>query len=78
MAKVTPIIDGDAFLQWLSGAGIIPNTTRRVVIDACVGEALMLYIEQYGTKSFIDLEPPAALINAVQVSVLGIGESKNG
>lgn len=52
------IISGDQLAQALIKAGIIPENTRRVVIDITAGQAARLYVEEYGTEALLDLIPP--------------------
>jgi hypothetical protein len=54
-------LHSQAFLDWLKGAGIIPERTRRVVIEATVNELVKIYIEQVGTDELISVEPPPEL-----------------
>lgn len=53
------------FLQWLADAGVIPYTTRRVVIDANMGEALVFL-----------LEVPDGLANSVQAHQISSGNEE--
>lgn len=62
------IIHGKAFLSWLIKEGIVPAETRRVVIDASVDSAVVIYIEKYGTSAFISVKPPPELRTAVKVT----------
>lgn len=45
-------------MEALHAAGIIPKETRRVVIDATANEAILIYVEQYGTDVLVNLIPP--------------------
>jgi len=63
-------IHGQQFLDWLRASGIIPESTRRVVIDAKVGEVVRMYCEQYGSDALISVEPPSELRGAM-VTIVG-------
>lgn len=58
-------IHGKDFLDWLERGGITPANTRRVVIDAQVGHATLIYVEGMGSRGMIDVDPPAELRGAV-------------
>ena len=49
-------IVGRGFLNRLCELGIIPSSTRRVVIEAAVDGATMIYVEQYGDKRLFSVE----------------------
>ena len=52
------IITGNALLKALHEAGIIPAETHRIVIDATVNEAVIIYVEQFGTEELVKLIAP--------------------
>lgn len=49
------LITGDKFVAQLMELGIVGKRTRRVVIDAAVGEAIMLTIEEFGDDRLLQL-----------------------
>lgn len=59
------VVIGRDFLSWLAKAGIVPELTRRVVIEASVGDAVRIYAELYGSGEMLSVEPPDALRGAV-------------
>lgn len=58
---------GQVFIAWLERDGIIPDSTRRVVIDAEFGKVVTMYVEQFGSASLVDVHPPAELRTAVSI-----------
>ncbi len=48
---------GNSFLKALEDAGVLKpeDKTRRVVIDATIGEPLMIYIENIGDERVLQL-----------------------
>lgn len=58
---------GKLFLAWLHEQGIIPENTRRVVIDARHDSVVVIYTEQYGTDRLIKVEAPPELKTAIVV-----------
>lgn len=58
------IIHGRGFLGWLIDNGIVPKETRRVVIEASVEMATVIYVEQYGTEELIKVQVPESLKQA--------------
>jgi hypothetical protein len=52
------IVTGNALLKALHEAGIIPAETHRVVIDATANEAVIIYVEQFGTEELVNLIAP--------------------
>jgi hypothetical protein len=48
----------NGLLKALVDAGIVPPETRRVVIDATVNDATIIYVEQFGTEALINLIAP--------------------
>lgn len=62
-------IAGKEFLGWLRNAGIIPERTSRVVIDAGADGAVLMYITMYGDESLLSVKPPPAL--GVEIKVVG-------
>jgi hypothetical protein len=61
-------IIGKAYLDWLKGFGIIPEESRRVVIDIVADEAIIIYVEKYGTKKLLAVEPPPELFAATVIT----------
>lgn len=70
-----PATSSKSFLDWLRRSGIIPENTRRVVIDAKVNDVVMIYIEQYGTTALLDVDPPPEFFTA-QVKIVGQEDAK--
>jgi len=62
------VISGNQFIKGLCELGICNELTRRVVIDATVGEVIMVYVEQYGSKDLLQVGLTAS---DIQVFVLG-------
>lgn len=58
------LITSDAFISWLRNAGVVTDLARRVVIDSRIGEAVIIYVEQYGTEGLINGLPPPELLSA--------------
>lgn len=50
----TPIL-ADALIKEFQKAGVITETTSRVVIDATWGEILRVYCECYGSESVVEV-----------------------
>jgi len=46
-------------MQVLEKLALDPAKIRRVVIDAQIGQALVLYIEHYGDDRILSVEPPS-------------------
>lgn len=51
-------VHGKEFLDWLRTGGIIPENTRRVVIDASVNSATMIYVETFASRKMIEVDVP--------------------
>lgn len=53
----SPIIHGRRFLEALENAGVIQRADRirRVVIDADLNRAVMVYVERLGDERLIDV-----------------------
>ena len=64
------LVHGKQFLAWLSDNGIVPERTRRVVIDAAVNAAVMVYTEQFGDERLIDVRllDPGVEVRVIEVS----------
>lgn len=60
-------IPGKAFLDWLKREGIVPENTRRVVIDAEANSPIIIYVEMYGGDKLIEVEPPPELRVGVKI-----------
>ena len=65
MAKAT----GNDMIKWISSMGLVPENTRRIVIDVPVNGAVIIYAELYGTTKMINIVPPAEL-EAAKVEIL--------
>lgn len=52
-----PLITGGSFLEHLCELGIIPRTSKRIVIEAAVDSAVTIYVEQYGDKRLLSVRP---------------------
>jgi hypothetical protein len=52
------LIHGLAFLRWLRDSGIVPENTRRVVIEAGVDTPVTIYCEQFGSEALVSVEAP--------------------
>lgn len=52
------VMDLEKMCAWLKEVGIPADNVRRVVIDISVDDAAMVYIEQYGEESILDVTPP--------------------
>ena len=63
------LIAGKEFVKWLEDAGIVPERTSRVVIDAACDGVVHIYVAMYGDESLISVKPPPAL--DVEVMVVG-------
>ena len=50
-----PIITGDKFVAGLMELGIVDNRTRKVTIEAEVGEVITLTIERFGDDRLLKL-----------------------
>ena len=60
MSERKRVISGNEFMvKWAEALGL-PPTTRRVVIDADVNKALIVYVSCYGTEDLLTIEPPSA------------------
>jgi len=55
---VIKFIIADEYLQNLVNAGIIPEETGRVVIDARAGNPVYIYVMQYGTEELLRVGMP--------------------
>lgn len=62
-----PVISGRAFLLWLIDNGVIPDRSRRVVIDASYDSIVAIYVETVGTEKLIKVEVPTELVGATKV-----------
>ena len=75
-------IHSKAFLEWLERFGLIPENTRRVVIEASVDSAVMIYAELFGTSPMVEVDPPPELRGARVVvnggNEVGEGEAGDG
>lgn len=60
-------ITGRTFLQWLIDNGVVPDRTRRVVIDASYNSFVSIYIETFGTEKLIKVGVPSELLTATKV-----------
>lgn len=60
-------IPGQTFLDWLKREGIVPENTRRVVIDAEANNPIIIYVEMYGGDKLIEVEPPPELRVGVKI-----------
>lgn len=65
-----PVITSDAFQKALIEAGVVrvEDRVRRVVIDATVGDATIMYVERFGDEKLLKVVP--ALVG-VEVRVVG-------
>jgi hypothetical protein len=65
------IITSDAFQKALIEAGVIrfEDRVRRVVIDATVNEATVMYVERFGDEKLLEVVP--ALVG---VEIRAVGE----
>ena len=61
------IVDGRTFMHALVDAGVITNATTRVVIDVELLGPVIVYVEQYGTKSLLELAP---LLKGAKIHIL--------
>jgi hypothetical protein len=68
------IIHGKKFLEWLRQCGIIPERCCRVVIDASVDSAVMIYTEHYGTEKMLSVVPPPELFGATVITTEEIND----
>jgi len=50
-------LSGDDFLLALEKAGVLQKAdlTRRVIIDACIGQRVVVYIENVGDARLLDI-----------------------
>ena len=48
---------------------IEPSNVRRIIIDAKVNSAVIIYVEQYGTDKLFDLRPPD--VSAAEIRIAG-------
>ena len=53
--------------DWLRLIGIDTATTRRVVIDIPSNGAVTIYIEKFGTRAMLSVEPPPELGTAIKI-----------
>lgn len=60
MTEQNPI-KGKHFIDWLIEQGVIPDYTRRVVIDADYRNVVLIYVEAIGTDNLIKIELPESL-----------------
>ena len=63
------LIHGKQFLNWLKAAGVVPERTIRVVIEASVRGAVCIYAELYGSEGMVEVDPPEMLRGAEVVMV---------
>jgi hypothetical protein len=56
-------------LAWLQKAGVDTSLSRRVVIDIGIEPPVKIYIEKYGSKEMLIVEPPPEL-QAATIRVL--------
>lgn len=61
MARPTPILGEKLLLAICEKAGVDPNVTRRVIIDAQVGHVVKIYFDTFGDESLFDLVPPLVM-----------------
>ena len=54
--------------EWLERAGIPCDTASRIIIDLKVGCIAKVYIERFGTKAFIKVEPPDCRGASVEIA----------
>lgn len=54
-------IHGKDFLAWLQRGGLVPENTRRVVIEASVDRSTVIYVETFASHSMIEVEIPTEL-----------------
>lgn len=45
--------------QWAYALGIVPEETRRVVIDAECGHVLRIHVEKLGDERMLEVVPPS-------------------
>lgn len=64
------IVTSQGFIEWLEAAGVIPNKTRRVIIDAQVGDVVMLYVEMYASNKMLDFTPAEAGMLGARVRII--------
>jgi hypothetical protein len=62
------VILGRDLLGALVEAGIIPNETYRVVIDATVNDPVVLYVMQYGTEELLKVIPS---LEGIKIEIVG-------
>jgi hypothetical protein len=60
-------ITSEKFGQALADAGLIEDidSTCRIVIDAQVGEPLMIYVQRFGDERWLDVAPLAAGVQVI-------------
>ena len=63
------LVAGKEFVKWLENAGIIPERTSRVVIDAACDDVIHIYVAMHADESLISVKPPFA--QNVEVRVIG-------
>ncbi len=51
-------LHGMDFIGHLTDLGIVPEDTRRVIIEASIHSLVIVYVEQLGTKDLIKIEAP--------------------
>lgn len=60
-------LHGRAFLDWLKAAGLVPERTRRVVIEASVDSVVLIHAELHGQAEMIMVNPVTVLGTNVKV-----------
>ena len=69
------IIAGHELGKLLTDAGLIPPKTRRVIIDIDIDAPVRLYIEQFGTQRWLNVDWVKALTNPALVIERHTGET---
>jgi len=62
--KQPPMLSGNMFLEWLYEQGVIPEYTRRVVIDAGYRGAVTMYVEQFADIRLTANKIPQQILDA--------------
>lgn len=60
-------ITGRNFIRAAIHAGLVPPTTNRIVLEANVEEALVVYAEQYGEEGWVQILPSRTDIELIVI-----------
>lgn len=61
------VIHGNAFLDWLKRAGLVPERTQRVVIEADYRSVVTIHAVLLGDSAMLEVDPVAVLGTNVRV-----------